>query len=109
MIETDPILLYRVLVNLINNALRYTREGGVLVGCRRRAGGLWIEVWDTGIGIPKENFKDIFREFQQLSNPQRDREQGLGLGLAIVERTTRLLDHPIQLRSRVGRGSVFKP
>jgi signal transduction histidine kinase/ActR/RegA family two-component response regulator len=106
-IESDPILLYRVMVNLLNNALRYTKSGGVLVGCRQRADGLWIEVWDTGIGIPKESFKDIFREFHQLANPQRDREQGLGLGLAIVERTTRLLDHPIGLRSRVGRGSVF--
>lgn len=106
-IDSDPILLYRVLVNLLNNALRYTKAGGVLVGCRRRADGLWIEVWDTGIGIPKESMKDIFHEFHQLANPQRDREQGLGLGLAIVERTTRLLDHRIDVRSRVGHGSVF--
>ncbi|HLX22518.1 MAG TPA: hybrid sensor histidine kinase/response regulator [Usitatibacter sp.] len=106
-IETDPILLYRILVNLLNNALRYTHKGGVLVGCRRRKEGLLIEVWDTGIGIPEEKFDDIFREFHQLANPQRDREQGLGLGLAIVERTGRLLGHPVRVQSRVGRGSVF--
>jgi len=106
-IETDPILLYRILVNLLNNALRYTQEGGVLVGCRRRKEGLRIEVWDTGIGIPEDKYDDIFREFHQLANPQRDREQGLGLGLAIVERTGRLLGHPVHVRSRVGRGSVF--
>lgn len=106
-IETDSILLYRILGNLLNNALRYTRKGGVVVGCRKRKDGLLIEVWDTGIGIPEDKFDDIFREFHQLANPQRDREQGLGLGLAIVERTGRLLGHPVQVRSRVGRGSVF--
>ncbi|HXF79254.1 MAG TPA: hybrid sensor histidine kinase/response regulator [Usitatibacter sp.] len=106
-IHTDSVLLYRVLVNLVNNALRYTRTGGVLVGCRKRPAGLWIEVWDTGVGIAKEDQKAIFREFHQLANPQRDREQGLGLGLAIVERSCRLLDMPIEVRSRVGRGTVF--
>jgi two-component system, sensor histidine kinase len=106
-VEADPILLYRVLVNLVNNALRYTRSGGVLVGTRQRADGVVIEVWDTGVGIAKEDLKAIFREFHQLSNPQRDREQGLGLGLAIVERTCRLLELPILVRSRPGRGSVF--
>jgi two-component system, sensor histidine kinase len=106
-IDTDPILLYRILVNLLNNALRYTQKGGVVVACRRRKEGLLIEVWDTGIGIPADKYDDIFREFHQLANPQRDREQGLGLGLAIVERTGRLLGHPVRVRSRVGRGSVF--
>ena len=106
-IDTDSVLLYRILVNLLNNALRYTRTGGVLVGCRRRREGLAIEVWDTGIGIPEDQYEAIFREFHQLANPQRDREQGLGLGLAIVERTARVLGLPLTLRSRVGRGSVF--
>ncbi len=106
-IDTDSVLLYRILVNLLNNALRYTRTGGVLVGCRRRKDGLAIEVWDTGIGIPEDQHDAIFREFHQLANPQRDREQGLGLGLAIVERTARVLGLPLGLRSRVGRGSVF--
>ena len=106
-VETDPILLYRILVNLLNNALRYTQKGGVLVACRRRREGLLIEVWDTGIGIPEDKFDEIFREFHQLANPQRDREQGLGLGLAIVERTARVLGLAVKVRSRVGRGSVF--
>lgn len=106
-VHTDPVLLYRVLVNLVNNALRYTKVGGVLVGCRKRPAGIWIEVWDTGIGIAREDQKAVFHEFHQLSNPQRDREQGLGLGLAIVERTCRLLDMPIEVRSRPGHGSVF--
>jgi CheY-like chemotaxis protein/anti-sigma regulatory factor (Ser/Thr protein kinase) len=106
-VETDEVLLYRILVNLAHNALRYTERGGVLVGCRRRADGLCIEVWDTGIGIPADKFEEIFREFHQLGNPQRDREQGVGLGLAIVERTARVLGSPIRVRSRLGRGSVF--
>jgi signal transduction histidine kinase len=106
-VETDAILLYRILTNLCNNALQYTQEGGVLVGCRRRKDGLAIEVWDTGVGIPEDKYQEIFREFHQLANPQRDRGQGLGLGLAIVERTAQLLDHRIEVRSRVGKGSVF--
>jgi len=106
-VHTDPVLLYRVLVNLVNNALRYTRSGGVLVGCRKRPAGLWIEVWDTGVGIAREDQKAIFHEFHQLSNPQRDREQGLGLGLAIVDRTCKLLGMPIEVRSRPGHGSMF--
>ena len=107
-VKTDPVLLYRVLVNLTENALRYTLTGGVLVGCRMREEGLWIEVWDTGMGIPSDQFEAIFQEFRQLGNPQRDREQGFGLGLAIVERTARLLELPLQLASRVDRGSVFR-
>ena len=107
MVETDPILLYRILANLCNNALRYTNAGGILVGCRRRGRGVAVEVWDTGIGIPAGQHAEIFREFHQLANPQRDRGQGLGLGLAIVERTAKLLDHPLGLRSREGSGSVF--
>jgi signal transduction histidine kinase/CheY-like chemotaxis protein len=106
-VESDPILLYRILVNLTTNALRYTDRGKVLVGCRRRRDGLAIEVWDTGPGIPQEDLRDIFKEFHQLGNPTRDRDQGLGLGLAIVERTAALLDHPLVVKSRVGRGSMF--
>jgi signal transduction histidine kinase len=106
-VESDPVLLYRILVNLVDNALRYTERGGVLLACRRRAGGLSIEVWDTGIGIPPTQLGAIFREFFQVDNPQRDRDKGLGLGLAIVERTAELLEHPIRVRSRLLRGSVF--
>jgi CheY-like chemotaxis protein len=96
-----------VLANLVENALRYTEKGGLLVACRRRRDGLKIEVWDTGIGIPPAQFGAVFHEFYQVGNPHRDRGHGLGLGLAIVERTARLLDHPVELRSRVMRGSVF--
>jgi signal transduction histidine kinase/CheY-like chemotaxis protein len=107
-IETDPILLARIVANFVDNALRYTARGGsVLVGCRRRANGMLIEVWDNGMGIDAAQLGEIFREFYQVENPQRDRGQGLGLGLAIVERTAKLLDHPIAVRSRPDRGSVF--
>jgi len=107
-VETDPILLNRIVANFVDNALRYTARGGaVLVGCRRRANGLLIEVWDNGMGIESAQLGEIFREFYQVENPQRDRDQGLGLGLAIVERTAKLLDHPITVRSRPDRGSVF--
>jgi CheY-like chemotaxis protein len=106
-VETDPILLYRILANLASNALRYTDRGRVLVGCRRRADGLAIEVWDTGCGITEADQRVIFEEFHQLGNPQRDRDQGMGLGLAIVDRTARLLHHPIAVKSRVGHGSMF--
>ena len=106
-VETDPVLLYRILGNLLSNAVRHTERGGVLIGCRARGAEVVIEVWDTGPGIPESRQREIFQEFVQLGNPQRDREQGLGLGLAIVERTARLLGHQVGVRSRVGRGSVF--
>jgi CheY-like chemotaxis protein len=79
----------------------------VLVACRARGDDVSIEVWDSGVGIATDQLQDIFREFYQVSNPLRDREQGLGLGLAIVERTARLLGLPLLVRSRQGRGSVF--
>ncbi len=106
-VETDAVLLYRILSNLVANAVRYTERGGVVVGCRRHAQGVSIEVWDSGPGIDEAQQREIFREFVQLGNPQRDREQGLGLGLAIVERTSRLLGHRLELRSRPGKGSMF--
>jgi signal transduction histidine kinase len=87
--------------------VRYTDRGGVVLGCRRRGNTVRIEVWDTGRGIPAERHAEIFREFYQLENPERDRRKGLGLGLAIVERLSRLLDHPVELRSTVGKGSMF--
>jgi CheY-like chemotaxis protein len=105
--ETDAVLLYRILSNLVANAVRYTERGGVVVGCRRHAQGVSIEVWDSGPGIDEAQQREVFREFVQLGNPQRDREQGLGLGLAIVERTARLLGHRLELRSRPGKGSMF--
>ncbi|MBI2747707.1 MAG: response regulator [Burkholderiales bacterium] len=109
-VQSDPTLLHRILLNLISNALRYTGNGGVLVGCRRSRSGshLWIEVWDTGVGIAPEHQQDIFREFYQIGNPERDRSKGLGLGLNIVDRTARLLGHPLQLCSVPGHGTRFR-
>ncbi|HEX5130374.1 MAG TPA: hybrid sensor histidine kinase/response regulator [Usitatibacter sp.] len=106
-VETDPVLLYRILSNLVSNALRYTERGRVLVCCRPRGHFLRIEVRDSGPGIPEARQREVFQEFVQLGNRQRDRQQGLGLGLPIVERTARLLGHALELRSRPGRGSVF--
>jgi two-component system, sensor histidine kinase len=106
-VETDPVLLYRILANLVGNALRYTDRGRVLVGCRHRKEGIEIQVWDSGPGIAEPDLKLIFEEFHQLANPQRDRDQGMGLGLSIVERTAKLLGHPLTVRSRVGHGSMF--
>jgi signal transduction histidine kinase/CheY-like chemotaxis protein len=106
-IRSDFILLERILLNLVSNAIRYTVRGGIVVGCLRRGGVLRIEVWDSGIGIPEDQRANIFREFYQLPAAELDRSGGLGLGLAIVERLCRLLDHPIELISRLGRGSRF--
>lgn len=106
-IETDPVLLGQILRNLISNAIRYTQRGGLVVGCRRRNGQLAIEVWDSGIGIGADQQQRIFDEFYQVGNPERDRQQGLGLGLAIVERAARLLGAQVDVRSQLGRGSCF--
>jgi signal transduction histidine kinase/ActR/RegA family two-component response regulator len=106
-VRSDPILLERILFNLVGNAVRYTARGGVVVGCRRRATQLRIDVCDTGAGIPEDQRQSIFSEFYQLATPALDRTAGLGLGLAIVDRLGRLLGHPVQLQSNPGRGSRF--
>jgi signal transduction histidine kinase/CheY-like chemotaxis protein len=106
-VRSDPTLLARILRNLVANAVRYTEHGRVTIGCRRHGEQVSIEVWDTGPGVPAEKCAEIFQEFTQLGNPERDRRKGLGLGLAIVERLAKLLGHGVLLRSRVGKGSVF--
>ncbi len=106
-VVTDPKLLRRVLQNFLSNALRYTRSGRVLIGCRRREGQLHIQVIDTGAGIPADQTALIFREFHRLQESRRSQERGLGLGLAIVDRIARMLDHPISLQSVPGRGTAF--
>lgn len=106
-VRSDPILLERILRNLAANAVRYTSAGGIVIGCRRRGERLLLQVWDSGPGIPSHLQREIFREFYQLGNPERDRAKGLGLGLAIVDGLARLLDHPITLASWPGKGSVF--
>ncbi|WP_172642445.1 ATP-binding protein [Azoarcus sp. KH32C] len=105
MARTDPVLFRRIIGNLIDNAIRYTDRGGVLVACRRRRGKAWIEVWDTGIGIAEDKTGEIFEEFRQLHDEARTR--GSGLGLAIVAKAAALLGLEISVRSRPGRGSVF--
>src|SRR4051812_18624166 len=107
LVATDATLLFRVLSNLVANAIRYTEQGGVLVACRMRKRSVSIEVWDTGIGIPSDQHERVFEEFYQLSNPARDRSRGLGLGLATVRRIVQLLNHPLRLRSAPGKGTVF--
>ncbi len=106
-ITSDPRLLEQILRNLIANALKYTKKGRVLLGCRRRPGGLSIEIWDTGIGIADEQLLAIFDEYHQLDNAARERSRGLGLGLSIVRRLAKLLGHHISVRSQPGKGSVF--
>ena len=106
-VHSDPTLLRRILQNYLANAVRYTRTGRILLGCRRRGNFLSIEVWDTGPGIPEHKVPEIFMEFRQLDNDADDRGKGLGLGLAIVERLAVILGHTVQVRSRVGRGSAF--
>ena len=105
---SDPVLLEQVLRNLISNAVKYTDAGGVVVGARRRGGRVAIEVWDTGRGIAPAQAEAIFEEFYQVDNPERDREKGLGLGLAIVRRVTQLIGADLDVRSTPGRGSVFR-
>jgi two-component system, sensor histidine kinase len=106
-VRSDPALLERIIRNLLTNAVRYTDQGGVVLGCRRSGDRLRIEVWDSGRGIPAQRHREIFLEFIQLENPERDRRKGLGLGLAIVERLSKLLDHAIEMRSAPGKGSMF--
>ncbi|MBI4808046.1 MAG: response regulator [Nitrosomonadales bacterium] len=108
MVLSDPVLLERILLNLLGNAIRYTpQKGTVLLACRRRGDDLRIEVRDNGIGIPADEQQNVFREFVQLANSARDRSKGIGLGLAIVDRLAKLLHHPLSLRSAPNRGSTF--
>lgn len=106
----DPVIIERVLRNLVSNAIRYTEDGGVLVSCRRRGGQLCLQVWDTGIGIAEKEQARIFDEFYQTQSGrplEPHHRKGLGLGLAIVKRLTDLMHTPLTLRSRVGHGTVF--
>jgi len=111
-VRSDRRLLRRALQNFLANALRYTREGGVLLGLRRRGQQIECQVWDTGPGIPAHHLTQIFEEFRRFDHAFAkaigiDDERGLGLGLSICQRIARMLDHPLHVRSRVGRGSMF--
>lgn len=107
-IHSDPVLVRRIVRNLVDNAVRYTPEGGrVLLGCRQRGSHVLVQVWDTGSGIPDGMLEAVFEDFVQVGNPERDRAKGLGLGLGLARRMARLLGGTIAVRSRPGRGSVF--
>ncbi|MCE9665439.1 hybrid sensor histidine kinase/response regulator [Halomonas sp. M5N1S17] len=108
-VDSDPQMLRRIVQNFLSNAIRYTQEGRVLLGCRRQGQRLSIEVWDSGPGIPESKQSEIFQEFRRLDQTTRHKEseKGLGLGLSIADRMSRVLDHPIRVRSREGYGTVF--
>lgn len=108
MLYTDAHLLYSLLRNFIDNAIKYTDHGGVLIGLRRRRDSVLIQVWDTGIGIAPEHVDAVFDEYFQVDNPQRDRTKGLGLGLVIAKRVEGILGTRIGCRSRLGKGSKFE-
>jgi signal transduction histidine kinase/CheY-like chemotaxis protein len=106
-VKSDRFLLERIVRNIVSNAIRYTQRGGVQIRCRRRGSKLALQVWDSGCGIAKRHLSSIFDEYFQIANPERDREKGLGLGLAIVRRLSALIDADVTVRSREGRGSCF--
>lgn len=105
--RTDPVLFHRIIGNLVANAVRYTDHGGILIGCRHHQNKAWVEIWDTGIGIPPDKTNEIFEEFRQLGNAERNPAKGAGLGLAIVAKTAALLGLQVRVNSRPGKGSLF--
>ena len=107
-VYSNANMLERIIRNMLSNAIRYTRKGGVLVGCRRHRDETWIEVWDTGRGIPKEKLEIIFDEFVQINEHTEESQQGVGLGLFIVKRLAQLLDHKIIVRSTLNQGTLFR-
>lgn len=107
-VQSDAFLLQRLVSNLVDNAIKYTEQGGVLIVARQRGQEVWLDVVDTGIGIAPEHEQRVFDEFFQVDNPGRDRSRGLGLGLSVVHRLSSLLAHPMEVHSRPGRGSRFR-
>ncbi|MDR6396542.1 ATP-binding response regulator [Herbaspirillum seropedicae] len=107
-VSADASLTELILRNLVSNAIRYTDRGGILVACRQRGRQAWLEVWDTGAGISAAQQQEIFEEFRQLGNPERDHRKGLGLGLAIAQGLARLQGLTLSVQSVPGRGSVFR-
>ena len=106
-VRSDSRLLMRILRNFLSNAIRYTPSGRVVLGCRRYGNYVDLMVCDSGPGIADHQREEIFREFKQLDNAQKGRSKGVGLGLAIVERIARMMNHPILMKSKVGKGSCF--
>ena len=108
MMESDPVLLGRILDNLMTNAIRYCGQGGILLACRVVEGHPTFEVWDTGIGIADEHRAVIFEEFYQVANPDQNRGKGVGLGLAVVAKMARLMNLSVSVASRPGKGTRFR-
>lgn len=106
-VHSDSQLLARILRNFLTNAIRYTEQGRILLGCRRRQDHILLQVWDTGPGIPGDKLKEIFQEFKRIRPVSAQADQGLGLGLAIVDKISRILGHEISVSSVEGQGSVF--
>jgi two-component system CheB/CheR fusion protein len=106
-VDSDPRLLEQMIRNMLGNALKYTKQGKVLFGCRRSRDTVRIEIWDSGVGIPASDLGAIFDEYSQIDNAARERSRGLGLGLSIVKRLGGLMGHAVGVKSRPGRGSVF--
>jgi signal transduction histidine kinase/CheY-like chemotaxis protein len=107
-VRSDPAMLEMILRNLISNAIHYTESGGIMVACRKRGRFCALEVYDTGMGIESAHHGDIFREFYQVNNPERDRRKGLGLGLFIVKGLSHTLEHALVFKSIPGRGTMFR-
>lgn len=107
-VESNPGMLERIVRNLLSNAIRYTNQGGVLLACRLRGNKVRVEVWDSGRGIDSDQLNTIFKQFVQLENVSEESRQGVGLGLSIVKRLSDLLEHQLSVRSRPGRGTVFR-
>lgn len=107
-VHTDPTMVRRIVQNLLDNAVKYTEAGKILVGCRRRGDAVILEVWDTGPGIAEPHLHHIWDEFYQIGNVARERSEGLGLGLSIVQKLAATLGHRIEVDSVVGKGSVFR-
>lgn len=107
-VYSDPLMLERIIRNLVSNAIRYTSEGGVLVGARKRKDQVWIEVWDSGQGIPEEKISEIFSAHVQLNNPDHDPTKGFGLGLSIVKKMIDNLGHELEVKSLPGNGTLMR-
>lgn len=106
-VNSDPVLLERILRNFLSNAIKYTHHGRILLGCRRRGEQMLIQICDSGFGIPASRLDEVFFEFTRLHNAENHSEQGLGLGLSIIKRLAHLLEHEITVHSEEGRGSIF--
>ena len=106
-VHSDEQHLRRIVQNFLTNAMRYTPKGKVLLGCRLKQNAIEIQVWDTGIGIAPQKLNEVFEEFKRLDHPATHSVRGFGLGLAIADRTARLLDHPLTIKSWQGKGSLF--